>query len=339
MATELNRRDFSISAVAALIASSVTGGCNKLPTADTKVVNLRQEWFPYAGFAGEVLAAKRYAPKAAIRLNVRPGSETIDPIKSVITRQDDIGVASADLVIQAIATGAPIIAIGVVNDVSPTCFIARRSSGIKAPGDFRGKLVGILPGTNTEKIFRLLMNKSGLRKSDFRELSIPQELQTFILGRYDVRPAFVYDEPVTLARANIPINIIKPQDYGVNVLGTIYFARLDVLAQRRENIVKALSCLVRGWRDVASAAGRSDAIRMLKQAFPEVDAAKEKESLDLGAPLFLGPSGSNRPLEVTQSHWEQTIGGLVELGILKPGVVTTSSVWNPTLLSEAYKLV
>lgn len=335
----ISRRDFNSLLGVSLIGGPLLSGCDESQKGVANVVNLRQEWFAYSGFSGEVLAAKKYAPNFGITLNVEAGSETVDSIKSVLSGQDDMGVASGDLVVEAIAGGAPLIAIGVINDTSPTCFISRKASGITTLRDFVGKRVGILPGTNTARIYQLLMQRNNIDRRLVQEVDVPEDLHTFILGQYDVRPAFIYDEPVTLARANIPINILKPQDYGVKFVGTVYFTRRDVVEKNGPVIVNVLRSLILGWRDIASPAGRKEAIAVLKADFPEIDVGKETASLESGAPLFLGPAGSNRPLEVTTAHWLDTIHGLEELGQIKTGAIDLSLVWDATLLSKAYGLI
>lgn len=322
----------------ATAASAVfIASCSPRPATSTlETVRLRQEWFPYSGFAGEVLAAARYARNVGVDLQVRAGGETIDPIKNVLANQDDMGVVSGDLLIKAVAAGAPLVAIGVVNDISPTCFIAKAQSGIRTVQDFVGKRVGVLRGTNTERIYELLMLRNHLSRTLVREVDAPFELNTFILGQYDVRPAFIYDEPVTLARDKIPINIIKPSDYGVSVIGTVYFTRQDVIASRRDALVRTLGALVKGWRDVATPEGRTAAIAELKKRFPEVDAAREAESLRLGAPLFLGPTGSGKPLTVMPEHLTNTAEGLAQLGDIR-APVAVSRFWNGDLLKDAYR--
>src|SRR5690349_2405959 len=136
-----------------LVAAALTlVGCNRdvsSKTGDIETVKLQQEWFPFAGFAGEVAASKRFAGGNGIKLDIVPGAEDVDPIKLVLSKSYDFGVVGSDLLVSAVAKGAPLIAIGAVNYKSPTCFIVRADSKISAPVDFVGKRVGILSGTNT----------------------------------------------------------------------------------------------------------------------------------------------------------------------------------------------
>ncbi|MBK8370384.1 MAG: ABC transporter substrate-binding protein [Saprospiraceae bacterium] len=80
----------------------------------------------------------------------------------VISEESEFGVASADRVMQANETGADLVVIGVINYKSPTCFLSRAEKNILKPKDFENKTVGILTGTNTELIYKILKNSSSL---------------------------------------------------------------------------------------------------------------------------------------------------------------------------------
>src|SRR5947209_8108634 len=109
-----------ISVVLLVFAVALIGCRSSHPPSSTTVtVKLVQEWFPYSGFSGEVTASKRFAKAEGINLEVMPGSEQVDPIKLVLSGSADIGVVSSDLLISAVAKGAPLTGIGVINYKSP----------------------------------------------------------------------------------------------------------------------------------------------------------------------------------------------------------------------------
>ena len=123
-------------------------------------VTLREAWFPWAGYAGE-LEATRIDSMYGIDLKIEPGADDIDPIKLVISGQNDCGVASAESVLLANQKGANLVIVGVISYKSPTCFVALADKNINSVSDFENKRVGILTGTETETVYRILMKKMG----------------------------------------------------------------------------------------------------------------------------------------------------------------------------------
>src|SRR5687767_8709015 len=89
-----------------LVLIALLPACSPRPEGPP-AATIQQEWFPYAGFAGEVSASRRFAQGEGLTLRVAPGAEDVDPIKLVISGSADFAVASSDLVIGAIAKGAP----------------------------------------------------------------------------------------------------------------------------------------------------------------------------------------------------------------------------------------
>jgi ABC-type nitrate/sulfonate/bicarbonate transport system substrate-binding protein len=294
-------------------------------------VQIQQEWFTYSGFAGEVAAAKRFDEAEGVELTVAPGSESIDPIKVVMAGTADLGVASADLVLGAIDKGAPLIVVGTVNHKSPTCFLVRAGSGIRGPLDFPGHKVGILTGTNTERIYALMMKRAHVDRTRVSEVPIPFELQTFVLGQYDVRPAFAYDEPVSLTKQRFAYSTIYPENFGVEFVGTVYFARKDFVEKNAKTVQGVVNALVQGWS--FAIAHPEDAVSDLIEYDKSLDRERETSSLKMAKDYFAGENG--RPLTATSDVWERTIFGLVELSVLSRPLPLTEVLDN-SFVTKAY---
>jgi ABC-type nitrate/sulfonate/bicarbonate transport system substrate-binding protein len=323
----------SVVVVAAFVTACYKPATQPPENGSPAAVELRQEWFPYSGFAGEVSAAKRFAKDQQIDLKITPGSEEVDPIKLVLSGSADFGVVGGDLLVAAVAKGAPLVAIGVINYKSPTCFIVHANSGIKGPNDFIGKRVGILPGTNTERVYQLMMKRAGVDRSKVKETPVPFELQTFILGQYDVRPAFIYDETVSLEQQKIPYEVIDPSKFGVNFTGTVYFTRRDVIEKKRDLVQKLVSTLAKGW-DFALK-NPDDAIQDLVGAYPDLKADRERRSLELAKPYFSGEDG--KPLYASAQTWSAMIKGLEEIGVITSNSVRVEQVWDDSFVRRIYE--
>jgi NitT/TauT family transport system substrate-binding protein len=323
-----------------VLSITTLAGCSKAPSEGepsppkaTHPVALQQEWFPYSGFSGEISGAKRFAENSGIELKVLPGSEQIDPIKLVLAGTTPFGVVGGDLLVSAVAKGAPLVAIGVINQRTPTVFLVRSESSIRDVRDFPGHLIGVLPGTNTERVYELMVKRRGIDRKTIKEIQIPFDLQTFVLKQYDVRPAFVYDEPVSLEQQDIAYRIIDPTDSGVVFTGTVYFTTRKTLEDQRDLVVKLLKTLVQGWKFAVE--NPEAAIGDLHAAFPSVDSKRELRALQLGRDYFRGPDGN--PLLCDRAVWSDMIRGLEEIKEIPVGSVAVEAVWDSSALQQAYK--
>jgi NitT/TauT family transport system substrate-binding protein len=319
MKTNLNSTGRLI--LATLVALGVSlAGCSKReesglsPAAAVKRVTLRQEWFPNSNYAGAIYGAKRFAAKHHIQLVIQPGSDNIDPVKTVISGESLFGDAAADKIVAANSKGADLVIIGVLNNDSPTCFLTKAEANIRTPNDFVGKKVGVLTGTSTEYVYRAMLAKCHLDKSQFTEIEAPFDLATFIAGAYDVRPAFVYDEPVSLDLQNVAYNIISPRDYGVSFLGTVYFTKRKLIEEQPQLVQNFIDTVADGWR--AALKSPAEAIDLIKEFDPTIDAKRETLSLRKSLSLFQGKAG--HPLTLNRESWDAMLAELVHLGVI-PG--------------------
>jgi len=302
--------------IAAIFCSSLVA-CNNNNNGKQSVkvtkVSLIQEWFPNANYAGELVAMYETDSINGLELRVKAGSDQLDPIKLVLSGESQFGVASADRIIQSNEQGADLVVIGVANFKSPTCYLSKTEKNIKSIKDFEGKKIGVLTGTNTEVIYRILIKKNNLNKTKLKEVEAPFDLGTFVNGVYDVRPAFVYDEPVSLDKQNISYNTLKPEDYGVSFLGTVYFCKRS-LVETNPAIVKAfVQSIKSGWQKTFE--NPNHAIELLYKYDNNIDKVREEKSLQKALEYFKGENDSL--LYASQKSWETMANDLKDMGFVK----------------------
>lgn len=311
-------RRFEFSLFALFVSSLLAFGCKEATSSGglTKI-SLRQEWFPNANFAGEIVAMNETDAKNGLELAIDAGSESVDPIKLVLSGKNDFGVAGADKILAANESGADLVIIGVINYNSPTVFLSLENSAIHNPSDFRAKKIGVLTGTATEYVYRTLLNRNNIKPDEITEVEAPFDLATFISGNYDVRPAFSYDEPISLDMQNIKYNLIDPKDYGVEFLGTVYFTTRQMVEEKPDIVQAFISSVYEGWTKTIE--NPKKAIDYLKVYDPTIDLARENASLLKAIPYLKDPNGNLLSCDI--AHWKGMATNLQELGVLKSGEI------------------
>lgn len=294
-------------------------------------ISLRQEWFPNSNYAGALFAKNEFANMNGLDLTIEPGSDQIDPIKLVIEGHNTFGDASADKILSANEKGANLVVIGVVSYNSPTCFLSKEESKIITPKDFEGKTVGVLTGTNTEYIYRTLIKKEGLNEKKIKEVEAPFDLNSFITANaYDVRPAYIYDEPVSLDLQNIKYRIIEPKNYGVKFLGTVYFTTKETIEKHPEIVQAFINTIAEGWS--AAIKNPEKAIGFLKTYDNTIDKSRELLSLKKGLDYYKGKDG--KILWADSNDWNEMAKALQDLRIIKS--IDLSNIINNSFLLNYY---
>lgn len=296
-----------------ILLSTLLLACKNDNKSDIKLkkVSFIQEWFPNANYAGELLAMYEFDEAEGLEIDVQAGSYDIDPIKMIISGANEFGIVSADRLIEANAKGAELVAVAIANYKSPTCFISKKEIPLKTLSDFNNRRVGVLTGTNTEIIYNVLKVNADISASE--EIEVPFDLNTFLLGKYDIRPAFAYDEPVSLELQNIEYNILHPEDFGVNFLGTVYFCKAELINKNPKLVKSFVNSLKKGWAEAFKNPEKS--IKYLNKYDSEIDTKREKISLDKALPYFKGEN--NRLLWASENTWKQTADILINKGKIK----------------------
>lgn len=299
--------------LASLLLFSCANNSKKAGSESTEIT-LREAWFPWAGYAGEVYA-ENIAREYNIDFKIAQGAEDIDPIKMVISGTNDFGIASAENLVLANQKGAGLVAIGVLNYKSATCFIALKDKNVNTLKDFENKTVGVLTATETETIYRLLLAKNKIDENKIKEVEAPFDLTTFLsTDAYDIRPAFVYDEAVTLDQKGIEYTMIKPEDYGVQMIGAVYFTTKKIVDENPEKVQAFVDVIAEGWKK--SIENPEKAIQMLKEYDPDINVQRELASLKKGLEYFAGED--DKVLFASDSTWDALKNDLVFLKKVSP---------------------
>lgn len=276
------------------------------------VIRLQQQWYANSGFAGELVAAKLAPEMHGIQIVVVPGSDNVDTRQVVAMGDAHFGVASADQIMQANENVNRFVVVGVINPRSLVCFISKPDSQIDTPKDFVGKRIGTMEGSPVDFVYRALLDTVKVKPSQLaQEVPTGWNYNGFIAGDYDVYPAFINDEPITLRRKGVPVNVIDPGHYGVNFIGTVYFCKKE-LAQCCPEMVQAfIDAIGDGWKQAFR--DKAGAMATLKAYDSSIDVEKELESLRTGESYHFGPNG--QLLLSSEGTWKAMAAHLKPLGI------------------------
>ena len=252
--------------------------CSHSPSRTTSMkASLRLGWIPSATFSGEVAGMRLFAKQHGLEVEIRPGGASLNTVTLVASGQDTFGTLAADEVLLANENGADLTIVGVINDVSPGGFVALKKSGIRSPRDFPGHKIGVLPFGSTTLLYEAMLAANGVDRSTIHEVTISPDLRPFIQGVYDVQPVFAYDETVTLDRQGIQYTLIEPKAFGVQLKGPVYFTRRSTVENHPELVDAFIRTVVEGWNYAINKP--DEAIRMLKDFAPDVDADRERTVL------------------------------------------------------------
>ncbi len=297
-----------------LVLTFLLAACSDSPKSGSPMrASLRLGWIPSGSFSGEIAGMRLFAKLQGLDLQIRPGGSSLNTVTLVASGQNTFGTLAADEVLLANESGADLVIIGVINDISPGGFVALEKRGIRSPKDFPGHTVGVLPFGSTTLLYEAMLAANGIDRAAIREVTISPDLRPFIEGVYDIHPVFVYDETVTLDRQGVRYTLIEPKHFGVRLKGPVYFTTRRVVEKQPALVDAFVRTMVEGWSYALS--NPDEAIRMLREFAPEIDPDRERIVLLKGADYFRAYQG--QPINSDPASWKQMAEQLVRFGRLK----------------------
>ncbi len=207
---------------------------------------------PFGPSAAGVMVAERAGlfDHEGLRLEIHAGHNAEDPISSVLNGSDTFGLTRADSFLLARAKGARIVAFAAGFVESPTIFYALKKSGIRTPQDFSGRRIGYRAGDGSDLVYDTLVAWLGLPQSRLTNVPVTDDLSMLLRGDVDVWPGHIGVEDYTLNKKGVDYYAINPENYGVHLIGSVFFASEPTVAKQPQFVRRFLNGMVAGWNKV-----------------------------------------------------------------------------------------
>lgn len=229
-------------------------GCTfspSVPAPGLQPVSLQLQWITQAQFAGYYVALdKGWYREEGLDMTIKPGGPDTAVVNQVANRISDFGTAFlADLSV-AIQEGQPVVSIAQIQQMNGLLLIAKKSSGIKRPGDLVGKRIGIW-GASWETQLNALLARERIARDKVTIMPQEFDMQSFLNGDLDVASAMVYNEYHQVLEAGVKLqdlNIIDYVLYGLGFPGDTLFTSCWLAQQNPSLCQHMLRASLRGWQ-------------------------------------------------------------------------------------------
>lgn len=109
------------------------------------------------------------------------------------------------------------------------------------------------------------------------------------------------------------LNILKPSDYGVDFIGTVYFCKRELIEKSPELVQAFVNAMADGWD--AALKDPKKAIAYLKTYDKNIEETKELASLIDSVEYYRGEGG--KLLDCNEATWTQMASLLQGIGAIK----------------------
>ncbi len=211
-------------------------------------VNLQLKWQHQFQFAGYYAAKERgFYAREGLDVHIFERSFDKDVVRQVVSGEMDFAVGDSGI-LSYYARGEPIVALAAIFQHDPLVFIARQSSNIISPYEMPGKKIMFDSVGEDAAPLRAILAEAKLDEQKYTAIKHSFNNEDLISGKIDVMSAYLSDQPFYFQQKKIPINIINPQNYGIDFYGDLLFTSRRELLNHPERVRKFRKATLEGWR-------------------------------------------------------------------------------------------
>jgi NitT/TauT family transport system substrate-binding protein len=326
--------------ISLILLLAVVGCAPNTPPAGTAVpprtIKVQLDWVHTVEYAGFYLAeANGDFARENLSVELLPSDGSIDPVEALNKGDVNFAIAGADTVLLAREAGQDLVAIATIYQRLPLAFMSLAENNILRPEDLTGKTVMMTMQAGTsEYAFRALMQVKGVDISGIN--LVPRgdiyDEEPLLKGEVDVMDVYVTNQVVRMNRAGIPVNLIAPSDYGVEMYINLIVTTQSLIDAEPELVQAFTRALTAGLQ--AAVADPEAATQASVTRNADLVYESELESMHASLPL-LKPTGS-KPGMMSATTWGYIYEVLIDQEILKPGQAFESA-YDLSFLEAAYQ--
>jgi len=290
-------------------------------------VSLSIQWLTQCQFAGYYVALdKGFYKEKGIDLTILPGATDINPIHMVSSDLADFGTKWLADFLAARENAPALISIAQILQSNGLIMVAKAASGIKAPGDFIGKRLGIWFFGNETQFFAL-MTQLDIPFDKLNIDALKWSIKPFLDGRFDVITAMTYNEYLRILDGGYEkeaLNIIDFSEYGLNFPGQVIFTKSSILEKKPDLCERMVRASLQGWGYAMN--HQEEAVDIIMKYDKTKSLKKDLQLRQMAAVTKLITYG-NRPLGYHDPEQVQ----FVQNRLLEHKVIS-----RPQVLSEVY---
>lgn len=256
----------------------------------------------------------------------------IDPIATLLA--GEVEFANTDLLnlMEQRAAGLPLVAIGTINQRSPSSIISLPEAGIVTPEDLVGKTVLV---ADTALIgLEAMLGTVGVDPADVN--IVPRTdfgVDPLVNGDVDALAGWIINEGVLLEEQGIEPNYIVLSDYGVDTYNTLIVTTEDMIANNPDVVQRFLRATIQGHEDVVSDPAKAAEVTITFD--PETLVYEEQfNRINAFLPL-IKPANSNIGV-ISAEVFDYNHEMLLEAGVLTEPLEDLSAAYDLSFLEAIY---
>jgi NitT/TauT family transport system substrate-binding protein len=219
-------------------------GCHGGGSSGLIPVKFQTDWYPqpeHGGFYEALL--KGYYRQEGLDVTIVPGGPYVIAEQQVSVGATQFAMGSSDRVLDAVAQGQPLVAVGATMQHDPQGIMMHAGSPVHSFADLEGHSIAIKTGATW---FEYIVARYHLK--DVHETPATYSIANFLQDPNYLQQIFVTSEPFFARKAGADIHTMLISETGYDPY-RVFFTSQSYLKEHPEVAAKFVRASLRGWRD------------------------------------------------------------------------------------------
>lgn len=239
---------FVLAALVALLLSFPLQASGPEHSQNLERVSLQLKFFHQFQFAGYYAAqAQGYYAKEGLDVEIKERQPGQDFIQQILDGETNFGIGDSGIIAHY-ANGKALVALAAIFQHDALVLFSKQSSGIISPYEMAGKLIMYdAIGENNAPV-RALLAEASLNENRYIPVAESFDIEDLIRDKVDVMSGYLTDKPFELQQRKIKVNLINPQNYGIDFYGDLLFTSKAELIQHPGRAERFRRASIKGWQ-------------------------------------------------------------------------------------------
>ncbi len=210
-------------------------------------VTLQLKWFHQFQFAGYYAAkAKGFYQQEGLDVAILPRQSDFSEMNPATSDKVDFVVADSSIVAN-FANGDAVSILAAIFQHDPLVFISKKDSGIISPYEMIGKRVMYDNTGGNEATLRALLLLTNMDESKYTYITDTYRKEDLLYDKVDVMSAYLTDQFSYFKKKGIELNIINPQNYGIDFYSDLLITSTKELVDHPGRAERFKRASIKGW--------------------------------------------------------------------------------------------
>ncbi|MCB1826963.1 MAG: ABC transporter substrate-binding protein, partial [Coxiellaceae bacterium] len=227
-------------------------------------VTIELKWFHQFQFAGIYAAEQQgYYRDEGLDVKILERDKSSSPVTDVLSGKVQFGISDSTIIRDKLL-GKQLVILAAIFQHSPLVLITLEKSGLISPLELKGKRIMYQKNVD-DAIIVGMFNEFGISRDQIIFVPHTFDDEALIKGQADAMSAYLSNQPFLYKQKGIKINIIKPQNYGIDFYGDLLFTSEDYFKSNRKVALAFRRATLRGWEYALS--HKDELIELIKKKY------------------------------------------------------------------------